>query len=238
MKFKFKILVILSLMMLIVLYVINLESVKIFFHTISNASLDELTSIIRAWGIWGPILSIIFMIIQSFTAFVPSFILTGANGIIYGLFWGSVISWSAAMIGATITFSMTRLIGESFINHRIKDSKFKKYVDEISQKQGFKVVLIARLLPIVSFVMISYASGLSTIRFRKYILATGVGMIPGTIAYVYFGSQIIEFTRYSQIFSYLFLSFIAVYIGLSIVRKYKKNKLDNTLIIKEKGDLL
>ncbi|MGV8905959.1 MAG: TVP38/TMEM64 family protein [Acetobacterium sp.] len=186
---------------------------------LSEGSLDEVIEIIRSWGLWGPLISILLMVLQAFIAPIPAFLITGANGVIFGVFWGIVISWIGAMFGAAGTFFLARYLGVAFVRKYEKSEKLLKKVDEISSQYGTKVVFVARLLPFVSFDFISYAAGLSNMKPWSFFMATGIGMIPGTIAYVLLGNQILALSRYSAGITIVVL--VGIVLGL-ITMKLKK----------------
>lgn len=185
-----------------------------------QGSLEDIVEIIGSWGIWGPVLSILLMILQAFIAPIPSFLITGANGIIFGVFWGIIISWIGAMFGAAGTFFIARFLGEEFVRRFEKSEGFMEKVNEISDHYGFKVVLVARLLPFVSFDLISYAAGLSNMKPLPFFMATGIGMIPGTIAYVLLGNQILALTPYSKTITIIVVLGSAVVLIAISVKKY------------------
>ncbi len=191
---------------------------------LSEGSVEEIVALIRGFGIGAPIVSILLMILQAFIAPIPSFLITGANGLIFGTVGGILISWFGAMLGAAGTFYLARVLGEDFVKRFEKSSGLMKKVDEISRKHGTKVIFIGRLLPFVSFDFLSYAAGLSTMKAWRFFLATGIGMIPGTIAYVLLGNQIIEYSRYSKQVLWITIIGVAVFIIYSIIRKNIRRK--------------
>lgn len=186
---------------------------------LSEGSLDDVVTLIRSFGLWGPLISILLMILQAFIAPIPSFLITGANGVIFGVFGGIIISWLGAMLGAAGTFYLARYLGLAFFRKDQKSAGLMKKVDEISGRYGTQVVLLARLLPFVSFDFISYAAGLSNIKAVNFFIATGLGMIPGTIAYVLLGNQILALSRYSAGITMIVL--IAIAMALLIVKLIK-----------------
>ena len=190
---------------------------------LSEGSLEEVITIIKGWGMLAPAISMALMVLQSFIAPIPSFLITGANGIIFGFYWGIVISWIGAMLGAAGTFYLARLLGAGFVIKFEKNSNLLKKVDEISQKHGAKVIFIGRLLPFVSFDFLSYAAGLSTLKALPFFLATGLGMIPGTVAYVLLGNQIVAFSRYSLTITCIAIVGILLLVGLAYIRKQKQS---------------
>lgn len=191
---------------------------------LSEGTVEDVVDLIRSFGIGAPLISVLLMIFQAFVAPIPSFLITGANGLIFGTIGGILISWFGAMLGAAGTFYLARVLGEDFVKRFEKSSELMKKVDEISNKHGAKIIFIGRLLPFVSFDFLSYAAGLSTMKAWRFFLATGFGMIPGTIAYVLLGNQILGYSRYSkQILWITFLGVVA-YIIYSMIRKKKKEE--------------
>lgn len=193
---------------------------------LSNGSIDDLVDLIRNWGIGAPIVSILLMILQAFIAPIPSFLITGANGVVFGVVGGILISWVGAMLGAAGTFYLARVLGEDFVRRFEKSSGLMRKVDEISKKHGIKVIFVGRLLPFVSFDFLSYAAGLSTMKSWHFFIATGIGMIPGTVAYVLLGNEIIKYSRYStQIFWITIIGVILfiIYTKIKKISRRKKN---------------
>ncbi len=205
------------------------EDIKDIIYILSDGSLEDVVLMIHTWGLFAPIISVLLMILQAFIAPIPSFLITGANGVIFGLFWGVIISWIGAMFGAAGTFYLARFLGIKFVNKFEKSSQLLKKVDEISQKHGVKVVFIGRLLPFVSFDFLSYAAGLSNMKAWPFFYATGIGMLPGTIAFVLLGNQILALSAYSNSITIIIFVGILVFlihrmIKLSIVARSKRDK--------------
>ncbi|MFV2061732.1 MAG: TVP38/TMEM64 family protein [Gammaproteobacteria bacterium] len=165
-----------------VFFVIHHDIEKTCEILISN-NLSEILNIIRSWGVAAPIISILLMILQAVIAPLPAYLITAANGIIFGLFWGVVISSIGALLGALVSFAITRWFYNNYSERLLKNSSTRQYIEKISSKHGFKVILIARLIPIISFDLISYAAGASTIKLSHFLVATFIGMLPATIIY-------------------------------------------------------
>ncbi|QUH24586.1 TVP38/TMEM64 family protein [Serpentinicella alkaliphila] len=163
------------------------------------------------------------MILQAFVAPIPAFLITGANGVVFGLVGGTIISWSGAMLGAAGTFYLARSLGMGFVQRWFqKNNSIIVKVQEISTEHGMKVILIGRLIPFISFDFLSYAAGLSNIRFLDFLIATGIGMLPGTVLYVFLGDHIFTLSRYSDSLTIL----ITVGIGIYIIYHFmKKNRI-------------
>lgn len=104
---------------------------------------------------------------------------SGANGV-GSLAWG------------VISFGISRFFGRGFVEGRGMTGRLDRYVEE----HGVVLIFVLRLIPLVSFDAISYAAGLSGIRFRGFFAATALGMLPGTFAFVYLGGAQAGFGRW------------------------------------------
>jgi uncharacterized membrane protein YdjX (TVP38/TMEM64 family) len=107
-------------------------------------------------------------------------------------------------------------------------------VERISAKHGFMIVLIARLFPHVSFDTISYAAGLSTIRTRHFMIATGIGMLPATIVYTVFGHEISKLRQYSNVLLIFSSILIIVLVVRWIVKRSFLKKKSKTILSRRK----
>jgi uncharacterized membrane protein YdjX (TVP38/TMEM64 family) len=155
-----------------------------YFH------LQELlqTSLIQVKSL-GLIGSIAFIAIYNLATllFVPGSILTMKGGCLFGIFWGTVYVLIAATLGATWAFLLGRYLSRDWVCRQIgKNPKFQA-IDRAVGKEGWKIVLLTRLSPIFPFNLLNYAFGVTQVSLKDYILGS-LGMIPGTVMYVYIGS--------------------------------------------------
>jgi uncharacterized membrane protein YdjX (TVP38/TMEM64 family) len=119
--------------------------------------------------------------------FVPGSILTMKGGCLFGIFWGTVYVLIAATLGATWAFLLGRYLSRDWVCRQIgKNPKFQA-IDRAVGKEGWKIVLLTRLSPIFPFNLLNYAFGVTGVSLKDYILGS-LGMIPGTVMYVYIGS--------------------------------------------------
>ena len=140
---------------------------------------------VDAAGPWGPIL---FFALYAALALipVPKALLTSAGGALFGLWAGAGLSLAAALVGAVISFGIGRLLGREAVDRLIRGRLAR--VDALLADHGLSAVLIVRLVPLVPFTAINYASGLSGVRFRHYVLGSALGMVPGSLAYAALGA--------------------------------------------------
>ena len=155
---------------------------------LASGNAGVLRDYILSYGAWAPVVSAGLMVLQALLAFLPSFILAFANGLAFGIFWGGMLSLASAALAAAISFGIAHALGrtpiEAMIGKRSLGSADRWFV-----KYGAYAVLIARLIPVISFDAISYAAGLTRMSFFKFLLATVVGMAPATFVYSYLGEQ-------------------------------------------------
>ena len=120
--------------------------------------------------------------------FVPGSILTLGAGALYGLWTGTAIVLAGATLGATLSFLLAKSVLRKKIERMTAGNAKFTALDRAIAKEGAKIVFLIRLSPVFPFTYINYAFGLTGVRTAPYVLASFVGMIPGTFAYVYLGS--------------------------------------------------
>jgi uncharacterized membrane protein YdjX (TVP38/TMEM64 family) len=118
---------------------------------------------------------------------IPGSVLTLGSGILFGLGWGTLYVIVAATLGATIAFWIGRNFARGWVSRQLE--KYPKFeaIDRAVAGQGFKIVALVRLSPLFPFNLLNYAFGITQVSLKDYVLGS-VGMIPGTILYVYLGS--------------------------------------------------
>ena len=123
-------------------------------------------------------------------ALLPGFVLTLGAGFLYGPVVGTLLVSPASVTGATLAFVLGRKFFRARIQRKIASQPRFAAIDRAVEKKAFKMVLLLRLSPLVPFSLLNYALGLSNIRLSTYVVASFIGMLPGTFMYVYLGSLI------------------------------------------------
>ena len=140
----------------------------------------------------GTIGYLIFILVYMLSAvfLIPASILTLGAGVIFDVFQGSILVSIASMLGAILAFLIGRYFARKWVAQQIE--KYPKFqaVDEAVAKEGWKIVGLTRLSPVFPFVVLNYAFGITQVSLKDYITASWIGMLPGTIMYVYLGSLI------------------------------------------------
>lgn len=141
----------------------------------------------KNFGIRGALLFVLAYVMAT-VSFVPGSLLTLGAGAIFGVWFGSVVVSAGSTIGAACAFLTGRYFARDWVAKKIAGNEKFKAVDDAVAADGFKMTLLVRLSPVFPFNLINYAFGLTKVRFRDYVLASWIGMMPGTVMYVYLGS--------------------------------------------------
>ncbi len=154
------------------------------FHI--QESLQSLLNWIQDFGAASAIIFIgIYLLLT--VCLVPGTILTLGAGVVFGAIWGSLYTFIGATLGATAAFLIGRYLARDWVAKKIEGhSKFKAIATAVAQ-EGLKIVFLTRLSPVFPFTLLNYAFSVTDVSLRDYVLGC-VGMIPGTILYVYIGS--------------------------------------------------
>jgi uncharacterized membrane protein YdjX (TVP38/TMEM64 family) len=150
-----------------------------------GGSLPAFAQWVEGLGAWGPIAFGVGYVL-AVVAFVPASLLTLAAGAIFGVAEGTAVVFVSALTGSALAFLIARHLARHAIERRLAaDARFAA-IDRAIGEQGRKIVLLLRLSPAFPFNLLNYGLGLTRVSFRDYLIA-GVGMLPGTLLYVYLG---------------------------------------------------
>lgn len=198
------------------------DGLKEVTFILSSLNVDIVRGYILSFGIWAPIISFLLMVFQSIIAPLPAFVITFANAGVFGWVYGAILSWTSSMAGAALCFFIAKHLGRGIVEKLT--SKFAlESIDKFFEKYGNYAVVIARLLPFISFDIVSYAAGLTSMSFWKFLLATGLGQLPATIIYSYVGGMLVGGTR-TLVFGLLILFALTTVIFLLKKIYDEKNK--------------
>jgi uncharacterized membrane protein YdjX (TVP38/TMEM64 family) len=142
---------------------------------------------VRELGTWGPVTFILLYVVAC-VALLPASILTMGGGALYGVLWGSIYVSIAATLGATAAFLVGRYLARDWIIRKVGANPSFVAIDRAVADEGWRIVLLTRLCPLFPFFLLNYAFGLTRISLRHYVLATWMGIIPGSMLFVYLGS--------------------------------------------------
>ena len=152
---------------------------------------DVLTSFldwVQHIGPWGTVL-FGAAYVPAALLFVPGSLLTLAAGFLFGLVKGTVIVSLGSTAGAAAAFLVARKVAHHWVVRRLAGRPRLAAIGRAVETEGFKIVLLTRLSPVFPYNVLNYAFGLTSVPVGKYMLASWIGMLPGTIMYVYLGAR-------------------------------------------------
>lgn len=169
-----------------------------------------------------PSLTALYLIIAKIIGAIllfPGAPLTLLAGATLGVFWGSIISIIGNTLGAAAAFFISRFFLRNYVTKMIY-AKYPKIQDYESRffNQGLTTVVLLRLIPLFPFNVLNYLFGVTKVKTKDYLIGTAFGIIPGTIAFVYFGNAITMLSPF-----HIISSIIAI-VGLTYIGKYYEKK--------------
>jgi len=145
--------------------------------------LDE----VAALGMWGEALFVLIYVAAT-VLLIPGSALGLGAGALFGVVRGSLLVSLGSTLGATCAFLLGRYLARDWVSKKIENSAAFTAIDRAVAGEGLKIVFLTRLSPVFPFTLLNYAFGLTRVPLRDYVLASWVGMMPGTVMYVYVGS--------------------------------------------------
>ncbi|MCH8218007.1 MAG: TVP38/TMEM64 family protein [Planctomycetes bacterium] len=142
---------------------------------------------ISGLGPTGPLVFVLLYILAC-VLLLPGSLLTLGAGVVFGVIEGSVVVSVGSTLGATCAFLVGRYLARDWVGAKIAGNDKFKAIDEAVAVEGWKIVGLTRLSPVFPFNLLNYAFGLTQVKLKHYLIASWLGMMPGTILYVYIGS--------------------------------------------------
>lgn len=161
----------------------------------TSGSMEQIVEGLRAYGPWAMVISLLLDIFINALGFLPSIFISTANGVVFGLVVGTLISWLAESIGVIISFWLMRFFLRMSAEKLIAKNNFLMRIDDFSGKNGFKMMLIARSIPYFPSGIITALGAVSKINNRDYIFATFLGKFPAVALEVVVGHDIVNFEQ-------------------------------------------
>lgn len=181
---------------------------------------DKLQTSLQQTGNWGPLLIIVLMTAAVVMSPIPSAPIAVASGLAYGHTWGTLYVVLGSGAGAIIAFSIARMLGYDAMQKKFGDQIKYKFFN--SGRHIMFVVLVSRLIPFISFDIVSYAAGLTKISYLQFIIATLIGILPASFLLAHFGNAMADSDSEGIITTVFLLGFITlVPILFGLYRKYR-----------------
>lgn len=163
-----------------------------------NGDVQGLVEYLRSFGAWAIVISFVLDVLINAGSIFPSIFLSTANGLIFGLPLGILISWLAETTGVVISFLLMRFLFRNTAEKIIAKSDSLKHIDEASGKHGLEWMAFARALPYFPSGILTAVGAVSSISIRDYIIANLIGKFPSTALEVVIGHDIVNFQQNSE----------------------------------------
>lgn len=211
------------------LVAVAIASVLLWLYAFGGAqyfTLDGMVALIKqieGYGILVPIVYV-FMYWISCIFFLPGLPITLIGGLIFGPVKGTLLISFASTTGATLSFLVARTIGRGYIEKKFSNSATFKKIDQGVKDNGWRMLMITRLIPLFPFNVQNYIYGLTDIKLSTYMLVSWLCMLPGTIAYAVLAGSIVSGDgNFGKMFLYLGLGAVLI-VGLSFIPKLLEKK--------------
>lgn len=208
----------------ILLTIVLIFTVASIIHKILNMDINpsDIQKYVTSFGKLAPLVYIVMFALVPLTLF-PDSVLAIGGGLIFGLAKGYIYTLIGALLGASLSFYISRKLGRNFVKKITKEKL--DTVEEMINSKGFFVILLLRLIPLFPFDIISYGAGLTNIKYRDFLFATIIGTIPGILVFINIGAQSVNIgsnSFYISIMSLILLLLSSILLKNKFINIQKK----------------
>lgn len=191
------------------------------FKLAISGNVEGLVEYLRSFGPWAMVVSFVLDVLINAGSIFPSIFLSTANGLIFGLPLGILISWLAETVGVVISFLLMRFFFRSTAEKLIAKSNSLKHIDEASGKHGLEWMAFARALPYFPSGILTAIGAVSSISVRDYIIANLIGKFPSTALEVVIGHDLVNYKEHSERLAILVIVVVLIFL---CYKKYRSHK--------------
>lgn len=197
---------------LILLLVFCIVATAIGVYFLGGIEREQIELWLEQAGIWAPIIYIVLYTIGTLLI-LPSTPLNLSGGAIFGVWWGTLWTTVAAVIAAIVAFAFTRTVGREMVAQRLAGRW--EAIDAEMRQGGLFYMFAIRLLPLIPYGIVNFAAGLTSIRFRDYLIGTLLGTVPGVLPFVMMGSGLQALSQGDVIPILFALTLTGILVGVS-----------------------
>jgi len=200
------------------IYILKPDAFQII-HLLSSGDIHGSIEFIKSYGPYAMVVSFLLIVFINIVAVLPNIFILAANGVIFGVVEGTLISWLAESIGVVISFILMRYLFRDYAHEVISRSNSLKKIDQFSGSRGLKIMLVARSIPYIPSGLVTALGALSSIQLKDYIIATFIGKLLSAWIEVTLGHDLVFYKEHiPRLIFLLLLSGLAYYFFLH----YKK----------------
>lgn len=190
------------------------------FNCLSITNIRKLKIVIGSFGIIAPLIYICIYIVACIV-FLPGLPITVLGAIVFGPIMGAIWTLIGATLGASLAFLIGRYAGRGMVEKWVKGKEEFEKIDEGVRKQGWRMLMITRLVPVFPFNLQNFAYGLTKIDFKTYVFVSAISMIPGIIAFTFMAGAIVSGEGIGKISVYIGIGAI-FFVIISLIPKWIK----------------
>ena len=209
-KFRLSVLALLILV-LVSIHFIDPTFYPTIYHLSRDGDLRGTIHYLQTFGIYAAFMSFFIDVVINIVGFLPSIFISTANGLIFGLFWGVIISWLAETVGGIISFYVMRTLFRVMAMNIINKSKPLKKLDSF---YSWQAIAAARAIPYMPNGLVTAIAALSSMHFRQYALGCLIGKLPSTALEVVLGHDVVNMEEHALRLTILIIIVTVIYGGL------------------------
>lgn len=205
------------------------------WRVLSSGNQEQIREYIRSYGAWAPFASVVLMVSQVVIAPIPASVIQLSNGVVFGIFGGTLLNITGQMIGAVLAFHISRSLGRSTAERLAGRVDEHGVIEHWIDQWGGRALLLVRMVPGMPSDFVSYLMGLTNMPTRKYVLVSLVGYVPQSLAYAWLGDAATEWFWWIVLAGFGVSALIAVIVWA--VRKFRPVPPRPALEMKPKRDI-
>lgn len=195
----------------IALYLAKPQAVRQVIGLLAGGDLPAMVEYIRSFGSYAALISFFIVVLINCAAILPNIFMLAANGIIFGIWEGTLISWAAESVGVIISFLYMRYFLRDSAHALIARSNALQQLEEVSGKNGLAWMIVARAIPFIPSGLITALGAISAIRVRDYVIATFIGKLPSAWIEVTIGHDLASYREHGGRLALLLAGSAAAY---------------------------
>lgn len=219
-KFRYAVLGLLVLV-LAAIHFVDPTFYPMIYHLSKSGNIHHTIHYLQSFGIYAVFMSFFIDVVINIVGFLPSIFISTANGLIFGLFWGVIISWLAETVGVLISFYMMRTLFRGMAANIIAKSKALSKIDSY---ETWQAIAVARAIPYMPNGLVTAVAALSRMKFRDYLIGTLIGKFPSTALEVIMGHDVVNMEQHAMRLTFLIIGITIVYGGIWWYTKKKKEQ--------------
>ena len=181
--------------LLLILIVVGIPIYIWFFHgdwIKSIENIDDVVAFLEKYETQSIFVYIGLQIVQIVISIIPGQVFQMAAGYIYGFWPALLFAMTGALLGTTLSFMLAKVLGRDFLHIFFGEEKMSYYIERLNSKKMYAIVFFLYLIPGIPKDMVSYAAGVSEIRFKPFLIISALGRLPGMIGCLLMGYMIME----------------------------------------------